>query len=585
MLSKLVISNFIIIESVELYFSIGLNVIIGETGAGKSIIVDALNILFGGKATTEYIRECSNKAIIEGNFFFDKKNHSDLFNFLNELDINCESNEIIIRREIPSKGNSRCFVNDNPVNIATLKKITAKIFDVHNQNEQQKILENEEQIKVIDNFLDDKEILSNYKETEYNLKQIIAEYNLSLSKRNNSIERQEVLTKLLNEITEIAPQIDEDIQITNELTILENAEELVLLIDNIKNILDNENYSTIAGLNEATKLLTKLTEIDDAFLQYKTEFDAAIIAIKETYKFANQYKDKIEFNPERIEALRNRFIELRKLIKKYGSINEALNKQAEYKKELTLFENFDKILAELKNKIEKYKEKISKLAIKLTAERTKAANILAIALTDELKKLGIENANIKFDFTLTELKNNNGIQPNIEKKLDNEVLYCNINGKKILLTAHGADNIEFLISMNKGENVGLVSEVASGGEISRIMLALKTILAAKDSTPILIFDEIDTGISGRIAQKVGKSMQNIAKYHQILLVTHLPQIAALGDNIIAIEKQELAERTIIIAKKLDEKGKITEIAKMLSGEIITEAAIKGAKELIEYKKI
>jgi DNA repair protein RecN (Recombination protein N) len=366
-----------------------------------------------------------------------------------------------------------------------------------------------------------------------------------LSKKTNSIERKETLDRLLNEIVEINPQKNEDTQITNELTILENSEELVSTIDSIVNILDDDDCSVINGLNESAKYLAKLVTIDSSFSQYKTEFDTAIITIKETEQFINKYKNNIEFNPERIEILRNRFVDLRKLIKKYSSIENAINQQAEYEKELLLFENFDENIDKLKTQIENSKIELAKLATKLTKERVKTADALANNLINELAKLGIENATIKFNFNVEDI-----------------------------------NDIAFLVSMNKGETIAPISEVASGGEISRIMLALKTILAEKDKTPILIFDEIDTGTSGKIAQRVGKCMQSLSKYHQIISVTHLPQIAAMGQNVIAIEKKETNNRTITTARQLNDNDKIIEIAKMLSGENITDAAIESAKELV-----
>ena len=544
MLAKLLINNFIIIEKIEIDFNPDFNTIIGETGAGKSIIIDALMLLLGGKGITDYVREGTNKAIIEGSFFFDKEK-TDLFDALNELDIYNETNEIIIRREIALKGNSRCFINDTPVILAVLKKICNKIFDLHSQNEELKILEKSEQLKMIDSLLPDKSILSNYKKAEDNYKQLQSEYNFLRTKKSDSVEQKEVLDRLLNEIIEINPQDNEDTQIKSELIILENAEELVSTIESVINVLDGEDCSAINGLNEAAKYLTKLATIDNSFIQYKTEFETAIITIKETEQFVNKYKNDIEFNPERIEVLRNRFLELRKLVKKYGSIDDAINKQEEYEKELSLFENFDENISKLTLQIKNSKIELSKIANKLTIERNKIATIFADNLVNELAKLGIENTNIKFKFT-----------------------------------ADDVNSIDFLISTNKGENVAPINEIASGGEISRIMLAIKTILAEKDNIPILIFDEIDTGTSGKIARRVGKAMQTLSDYHQVISVTHLPQIAAMGNNIIKIEKQELNNRTITTAKKLEDTDKINEIARMLSGEKITDAAIEAAKELI-----
>ena len=549
MLSKLLINNFVVIESVEIDFSNEWNIVVGSSGAGKSLIATALMFLSGGKIGSDYVRDGEFKAIIEGTFVFNSG--AEVFNLLNDLDIICETNEIIIRREINVKGSSRCFINDSPVTISVLKSFCRNIFDLHSQNEEQRIREKNEQLKIIDCMLDDISLLDNYKTTDEKLKDLTSEYNSLLSKKNNSIERTEILNKLLNEIIEINPQINEDNIINAELTILENSEELILTINNLLDILDNnEDISVINGLNEAAKNLSKLSDIDNkTFQQYQTELNTAIITIKEVQYFINKYKNSIDFSEERIEKLRNRFVELKKIIKRYGSIKEALNKKIEYQDELQKLENFDQNINELTNQIKNCKNKLSQIANKLTQERTKTAKVFAKELINELTKLGLENTSIKINFNSSAI-----------------------------------NDIEFLISMNKGESVGLLGEVASGGEMSRIMLAIRTILATRDNTPIIIFDEIDTGMSGKIAQRVGKCMQSLSKYHQVITITHLPQVAAMGNNIIAVEKHEIKNRTVVIANTLDEDRKVIEIAKMLSGETITDAAIETAKVLIKEGK-
>ena len=549
MLSKLLIKNLVVIDTLEIDFSNDWNIIVGSSGAGKSLIATAIMFLFGGKIVTDYIRDGSSKAIVEGTFIFDLD--AKIFNLLSDLDIVFDTNEIVIRREINMRGSSRCFINDNPVTISVLKSFCRNIFDFHSQNAEHLIREKAEQLKIIDCLLDDISILDNYKITEEKLKHLTSEYNLLLSKKNNLVERSEVLNKLVNEIIEINPQISEDSKIKLELTILENSEELILTINNLLDILDNnKSTSVINNLNEAAKDLSKLSQIDNnTFLQYQTEFNTAIITIKETQHFINKYKDNIDFSEECIEKLRNRFVDLKKITKRYGSIEEALNKKNEYQNELQTLENFDQNIDELSNQIASLKKELFHIANKLTEERTKTAKTFADKLINELTKLGLENTNIEFNF----------------------------NPKEI-------NDIEFLISMNRGESVGLLGEIASGGEISRIMLAIRTILATKDNTPILIFDEIDVGMSGKIAQRVGKCMQSLSKYHQVITITHLPQVAAMGDNIIAVEKHEINNRTLVTANTLDSKDKVVEIAKMLSGETITDVAIETAKVLIKEGK-
>jgi DNA repair protein RecN (Recombination protein N) len=301
------------------------------------------------------------------------------------------------------------------------------------------------------------------------------------------------------------------------------------------------------------------------------------------------YKNQIEFNPEKIEELRNRSAELRKLMKKYGNIDEILKLKNDLENEQNIFNNFDEKIEELSNEIKEKQSEIYGFAIKLSEERKKIAKIFERKIVEELANLGIENSTFEVRFSLNfakeESKNIDNIIKNFAQKSDNSVSKIDfpsleIENKLIKLSEKGIDLLEFFLSTNKGGEISSLASVASGGEISRIMLAIKTILAESDKTPLLIFDEIDTGISGRIAQKVGFAMQNLAKFHQIISITHLPQIAAIGENILLISKNESENRVSTSAKILNETEKITEIAKMLSGEILTDSAIESAKSLI-----
>ena len=612
MLKQLLINNYVIIDKIKIDFSQSLNVIIGETGSGKSILIEALLLLFGGKASPELVRLGENRAIIEASFFFEE--NSDIFSKLQEIEIESESNEIILRREIPQKGNSRCFINDHPITLSLLKYFSKFIVDFHGQNEQQKILEKENQLQIIDNLLENREVIINYRKSFREISELIKKFNDCIERKSNSEERGIKIANILKEIIEVNPIIDEENVIEAELKLLENAEFLVSTSDKFISCIDNSENSlsensAISCLLDANKILLELAKIDNSFNQYSKEFGEAIISINETLNFIKSYKNRIEFNPERIEELRNRYAVLRKLTKKYGTVKEILQLKEDLQNEQNQIDNFEQIIEELYLKIKEKQDELTICANKLTNERKKTSKIIEEKIVAELSNLGIENSvfEIRFSNVLhsekSEIDNkkskinnkisdifiNDIVSDDITKIKQSDEKYLLIkhptiflNGQQIKVTDRGADIVEFYISTNKGEPVSSLTAAASGGEISRIMLAIKTIMADSDETPLLIFDEIDTGVSGRIAQKVGISIKNLAKYHQIIAITHLPQIAAMGESVFLISKNEIEDRVITSAKMLTDNEKIIEVAKMLSGETLMDSAIESAKELMKF---
>jgi DNA repair protein RecN (Recombination protein N) len=573
MLNKLLINNFIIIEKVLIEFQKGFNIIIGETGAGKSIVIDAMMLLFGDKASIDLIRQGANKAIIEASFTFE--NEANILEILKDDQFDVETNEIIIRREIPLKGNSRCFINDTPVTLSTIKNYSKYFVDFYGQNSQHKLLEKENQLSFLDNFIENKSLIDNYNRIYSKLKQTIDEFNTLKLKKKSDMQQTALFEAQLNEINEVNPQLEEDINLENELKLLENAELLVSLSNNFSSCLnDNDNTtSAYTRLLDAKKYLTDLLNFDNKFETYLSEFESALIAIDETVKFVNNYADNIEFNPARIEEIRIRFSKIRKLQKKYGEISDIIQLKEELEQKLSLIENYDIILSDIQKDIDKQKLELADIALKLHNERYKYAKILEVKLVEKLQELAIKDAVFEIKFSTDEVTK--------EEFLNNEIISISYENKYIKANFSGIDNIEFYISTNKGEPTAPLVDTVSGGEFSRIMLALKSIIAGFDNIPILIFDEIDTGISGRIAQKVGLNMRELSKYHQIISVTHLPQIAALSDNCVVISKREENNRVTTSAKQLSYTDKVNEIAKMLSGENITEAARKSAEELIK----
>ena len=579
MLNKLTINNFVIIENIDIDFSDKFNVIIGETGAGKSILVDALMLLFGEKASVDFIRQGESKSVIEAVFTFSRD--SFMWKRISELDIeidtlevdnNQDIGEIIIRREILIKGSSRCFINDTPVTLAILKEISQDLVDFHGQNTSQRLLEKNNQLSILDDFITDKQVKLLYSELFINYQNKINDYHKLLKQKKEYLQKSTLLEAQLEEINSVAPKIDEDVHLKNELTFLENSETIFSLASSFSEILNSDiSNNLLKDLSEAKNKLEALYNFDDRFKLYLEEVNTSIISLIETEKFVRSYKDSIEFNPIRIDEIRNRLSKINKLKNKYGDIKNILELKNNIENQLQLIENYDDNIKTLQIDLKDINKKIENISIDLHNIRTTHAKNFEKKVVDKLFDLGIKNAKFEIRFSFDETTEDVFFNYSFPAICYQE--------KYIKLIDTGYDTIEFYISTNKGEALSPISDTASGGEISRIMLAIKSIIAETYKTPILIFDEIDTGISGRIAQKVGIAMRELANYHQVITITHLPQIAALSNNCLAIYKQEIKERTIATAKILGEKEKISEIAKMLSGEILTESAIKSAKEL------
>ncbi len=571
MLSKLIINNFVIIENIDIDFHTGLNIIIGETGAGKSIVIDAMLLLFGAKASPDLIRQGATKAIIEATFSLD--NDSILLDILKKDDYDVFSNEIIIRREIPIKGNSRSFINDSPVTLSNLKKYSKYIVDFYGQNSQHTLIEKENQLSFLDALIQNNSLKEDYYNAYEKIKTRIDEYHHLLEKKTTYLQQSALFEAQINEINVVNPQLEEDVQLENNLKLLENAEFLFSLSNNFLSCINGETSATYSSLLEAKKHLTELCRFDNDFEAYLKEFESALITIEETETFIKSYSENIEFNPIKIEEIRSRLLELNKLKKKYGEISDILKMKSELEENLSKIENYDFILEDMRKDISKYNIELKEAALALQNERFDKAKFLEKEMNEKLRDLGIENAIFEVRFSTESIDE---ADSKIYKHIS--IPYENSYAKA---TNTGIDVIEFYISTNKGEALAPLVETASGGEISRIILALKSIIAEADNIPTLIFDEIDTGISGRIAQKAGLIMREISNYHQIIAVTHLPQIAAIGKHCVVITKNEANERISTSAKVLGYEEKVNEIAKMLSGEIITQAAQESAKELMK----
>jgi len=570
MLQSLSIRNFTLIESLDLTFSRGLNIITGETGAGKSIIVDALLLLFGERGSAEYVRKGAQKAIIEGTFSI--RGNDAVPAFLQDHEFDVDGDNLILRREVSDKGTSRSFINDTPATLTITRELGNLLVDFHGQHEHQSLLKAEAHVNFLDNFEGLHDVLKQYHDCFGRLKRSI--HSLSeLKTREQSLHEQAEFRRFqLQELEQVQPQRDEEKTLEEELAIRENAEQLYDLSHQLSTLLYDSDDSVRDRLAAARKVINELAAIDKQFAEYKTELQSAIVTVEEIAKFTQSYRDDIEFDPARLEEIRYRLQQLSRLRRKYGSVEELFRKWEELQHEQSLTDNFDEEIQRVAAEIAEQRCVLGTIGESLSQKRQTVARRVEAIIVASLQNLGMPH--IRFAVRFDRFR-----QPTASAT----ELVAQVGEEFFAAFPNGLDEVEFLIAANPGEELKPLAKIASGGEISRVMLALKQALAESDKLPMMVFDEIDTGISGRIAQKVGKTMKELARQPQILSITHQPQIAAFADAHILVEKRQSATETRIGARVLTHDEHIHEVARLLSGEEITDAALQSARELAEGK--
>lgn len=566
MLKSLEIKDYALIEHIHIEFDKGLNIITGETGAGKSILIDAMSLLLGERASTEVVRKGAQKSFVEG--IFDVENNKKVKKILDENDIEFSS-ELIVRREISLKGSNRCFINDTPVSLQLVKELGDLLVDLHGQHEHQSLLRVETHIDFLDEFADNQKLLEDYQFIFKKLTDKKNELKKFRDKEASLKEKKDIYEFQIKEIDSVNPQPDEDEKLNDELNILENSEKLLEISDEIYNELYESENSISDKLGEIKNKLSRLYDIDKSMSESLQECESALSILKELAETIRSYKSRIDIDPAEVEEKRERLGSLNLLKKKYGgTLQKVLEHRERIGKEFNLAENFSEEILKLEREIENLRIGSGENAEKLSARRKKVSSKVESEIKKSLAQLGISDSVFKVLIT----------NFNPDNDLENFVY---INKNKFSATDNGIDVIEFYISTNPGEDPKPLAKVASGGEVSRIMLSLKSILAKSDKLPLLIFDEIDTGVSGRIAQKVGNVLKELASFHQIISITHLPQIAGLADHHFLVEKKVIGNRVVSSIKKLSRKERIQEVARLLSGEVVTEESIKGAKQLMQ----
>ncbi len=565
MLNSLLIKDYALIENINVEFGKGLNIITGETGAGKSILIDAMGLLLGERASTQVVRKGAKKSIVEG--IFNVSSNKNVENLLNKNDIDF-FDELIVRREVSLEGSNRCFLNDTPTSLALLKDIGNMLVDLHGQHEHQSLLRSVTHIEFLDEFAELSPLLKEYKDEHTKLSEITKELFILKNKENSLKDERESYEFQIKEIDAVSPQPDEENHLKDELNILENAEKLLFLTGDIYNRAYEDDNSVQDNLVKIQNSLSELSRIDNSFSEMVGEADSAIAIINDIADFIRSYKSRVDNDPAKLDEIRERLGALTLLKKRYGgTLEKVIEHRANIGNEFELTSNYKERIIELENNLEIVRTTTGEIAKKISVVRKNVATKISDDVVKTLEELGISDASFE-----VRIRNN---QAN-----DSSANYILVDGTKYKFNSKGFDEVEFLISTNLGEDAKPLAKVASGGEVSRIMLALKSVLAKNDKLPLLIFDEIDTGVSGRIAQKVGATLKSLSKRHQIVSITHLPQIASLSDEHFSVEKKKIGTRVVSSIRKLEDEEKINEVAKLLSGEDITEAALKSAKELM-----
>lgn len=562
MIQSLYIKNFALIDELEVSFQKGLNILTGQTGAGKSIIIGALNMVLGERADTEVVRQGANKAVAEA--VIEIGANKEIEKILNENAVEFSS-QIILRREIRETG-SRAFINDTPVTVGILKEVGDFLVDLHGQHDHQFLLKDENHRMVIDTNESVQPLLLQYKKTYSAMAELQKKLRALKQREADLTEKSELFQFQVNELQEAQLDPGEEKELIAEMTLLDNAEELERKAGVITELGNGEDINIIDMLNTIKIHLEDLTRIEPEFKTYLDEVNTARISIQEAVQFTERYRDSIEFNPLRLEELRQRQSELNKLQKKYGrDIPGLIRYLNEIRSELNLAQNFDLEIGKMEKELKKLAEKLREDAVALHDKRITTGNELAFEIEEKLKHLGIPYP--KFEVKVNWLYSEKG--------------WTDIEGRTVECTFDGCDNVLFFISTNKGEQPKPLAKIASGGEVSRVMLALKSILAQRQQLPVMIFDEIDTGISGHISEKVGGVMRRLAEHCQIIAITHQPQIASQAHKHYKVEKTETSDRTVTKILELNEEEHIREVAGLMSGEQISDSAINNAKELIE----
>ena len=550
MLKSLFIQNFVLIDNLNIQFEEGFSVITGETGAGKSIILGALGLVLGQRADTKSIKTNAEKCVIEAVFDISAYH---LENFFTENDLEYDAQNCILRRELFNSGKSRAFVNDTPASLTTVKTLGDRLIDIHSQHQNLLLADNHFQLNVVDVIAQSSPLLHKYKQ-EYNHYVLLKkQLNELTEKAIRSKEEEDYIRFQYEELKTVKPIEGEQTELEQELETLSHTEEIKTALYKTTTLLSSEEQGAIQSVKDSLSALEALEKVFPKAKEFTERLQSIYIELKDLVSETNILKDDIEFSPERLEWVSNRLNTLYSLQQKHHvtSVDELISRLQEFEKQLHLIDSFDEEISSINKQIQASHDLLIQHANKVSALRQKAAKTIEKEIINRMVLLGIPNTQFRIN-----------ISPKQEPAMD------------------GMDEINFLFSANKNESLKPVAQTASGGEISRLMLCIKAMIAGYEALPTIIFDEIDTGTSGEIADKMADIMQDLGQKMQVITITHLPQIAAKGKEHYFVYKEDTNEYTHTRIRQLNTNERINEIARMLSGSSLTEAAIANAKELL-----
>lgn len=554
MLKTLSIWNFALIEHVQIDFDKGLNILTGETGAGKSILLGALGMVIGRRTNIDAIRSGCEFMRVEAVFTLDNNLVKD---FLTKYNILVEDDDLIITRQININGKNSVQINNCHTTMAILRQLGELLVDIHGQHANQALLKPIKQLSLIDMYDGDaiQKQKEAYLEKYYQWLQIKQKLADSKINTQEMAQRLDMLKWQINEIENAKLILDEDEKLESEIKVLANVEKISLLTQDAYKLLyegENGKFAILSSLSQVRKDLENLAQYDENMAKVHQILDEAYFQIQDSADEIRSYGESIDYNPQKLDMMQSRLNDIDKLKRKYGNtIEEILNYLAKAKEKLTYIENYDDNLAKLEQELSLLAKDVSQEALILHELRQKSAKALEMAIMKELASLSMADAKLVINLTL----NND-------------------------FTENGADDVEILFSANLGEDLKSLAKIVSGGELSRIALALKTITAKKDDIDLMVFDEVDTGVGGKTAQMMAEKIARIALYRQVICITHLPQIAAMADAHFYISKETKNNKTFTTIDEIDYDAKLAEIARMSSGIDLTQASLENAEEML-----
>ncbi|MDL2265237.1 DNA repair protein RecN [Parabacteroides sp. OttesenSCG-928-G07] len=552
MLRSLFIQNFVLIDSLDIRFNNGLAVMTGETGAGKSIIIGALSLVLGQRADGKSIQPGKEKCVIEA--FFDISSYQLEAFFLNN-DLEYDAKDCILRRELSASGKSRAFVNDTPVSLAILKELGSQLIDIHSQHQNLLLGDDRFQLKVIDVMADNGKLLASYREKYASYQSLKKEKELLLDEAQRAKQEEDYFRFQLTQLEEARLESSEQEELEQEQETLSHAEEIKANLFKITELLNGDQTNGLQIIKEALTTADGLERYFPKAEEIAERIRSAYIDLNDLVSETNALQEKMEYDPKRLDWVNERLDLIYSLQKKHhvSTVDELIALQKDYTQKLNKINAFDEEIERLTKQTDNLYKDLFQQGKELSERRKKAALQIAKLLEQKVAPLGMPNAQFRIDFMTKEIPGNDGV-----------------------------DEITFLFSANKNVALQPVGQIASGGEISRLMLCIKAMIAGSMALPTIIFDEVDAGVSGDIADKMGNIMQELGEKMQVITITHLPQVAAKGNTHYYVYKEETADKTITRIKELNTDERIKEVARMLSGASLTEAALANARELLNY---